>query len=106
MLNVRGSPFPLSAFSISDFGISAFSLGAILKNQFNAPFQDAKSVLLNRRRASTSAMNNRAEATVARDRDRLQKLRYSKIARRYACRSKSLSLTRLSTSAHCGNQTP
>jgi hypothetical protein len=51
-------------------------------------------------------MNNRAEATVARCRARLQKLRYSTIARRYALRSKSLSLTLLRTSAQCGNQTP
>jgi hypothetical protein len=79
---------------------------AIRKNQFNAPFHDAKSDLLNRRRCSTSAMNNRAEATVARCRDRLQKLRYSTIACRYACRSKSLSLTLLRTSAQSGNQTP
>jgi hypothetical protein len=36
---------------------------AIWKNQFNAAFQTAICVWLNRRRASTSAMNSRAEAT-------------------------------------------
>jgi hypothetical protein len=81
-------------------------LPASLKNQFNAPFQAASCDRLNRRRASTSAMKLRAEATVARCRDRLQKIRYSTMASRYVRRSNSLSRTRVSTSAQSGNQTP
>ena len=54
--------------------------GAILKNQFNAAFQTASCDWLKRRCASTSAMNNRAEATVARWRARLQKVRYATMA--------------------------
>ena len=53
------------------------------KNQFSAPFHIASCDFPSRRRRpSIWAMNNRAEATVARCRDRLQKLRYSTMARR------------------------
>ena len=79
---------------------------AILKNQFNAAFQTASCDRLNRRCASTSAMNSRAEATVARWRARLQNVKYPTIASRYARRSKSLSRTLASTAAQLGNQTP
>jgi hypothetical protein len=79
---------------------------AIWKNQFNAAFQTASCHRLKRRCASTSAMNRRAEATVARWRARLQKVRYPTMASRYACRAKSLSLTLAKTGAQLGNQTP
>ena len=51
-------------------------------------------------------MKSRAAPTVARCRERLQKRRNSKIASRYACRSKSRSRAWASASAHLGNQTP
>jgi hypothetical protein len=52
------------------------------KNQFSAPFHIASCDFPGHRRSCTCAMNSRAEATVARCRDRLQKLRYSTMARR------------------------
>ncbi len=91
-------PFPPSAFGFLPY--------AALKNQFNAPFQSASCDRLNRRRPSTSAMNKRAESSVARCRVRLQNDKYPTIASRYARRSKSLSRTLARTPAQLGNQAP
>jgi hypothetical protein len=100
---MRCSPSLFSAGNISALG---FLPCAAVKKQFNPAFQSVKCDRLKRRRASTSAMNSRAEVTVARWRARLQNDRYPTIASRYARRSKSFSRTLASTTAQLGNQTP